>query len=149
MQRGELGMRSLDFIYLRRDPKPNQCAQAASYTAQGFEVGLHINTNCADFTPTSLDTFYSQQVSDFTSSYPGIPAPITQRHHCIAWSDWLDRRKDGAEIRDAVGRQLLFLAAGLGARPSRPLHGIGHAHALCGSGRNAHRRLQRAQPDDG
>ena len=57
--------------------------------SQGFEVGLHINTGCADFTPASLDTTYTQQVSGFTSSYPGIPAPITQRHHCIVWSDCL------------------------------------------------------------
>ena len=28
-------------------------AQAAAYNADGFEVGLHINTNCADFTQAS------------------------------------------------------------------------------------------------
>ena len=56
-------------------------------------MGLHINTNCADFTPASLDTIYTQQVSDFTSSYPSIPAPITQRHHCIVWSDWVTGAK--------------------------------------------------------
>ena len=64
-------------------------AQAASYNAQGFEVGLHINTNCADFTPTSLRTFYTEQIDAFRTKYSSIPAPITQRHHCIAWSDWI------------------------------------------------------------
>jgi hypothetical protein len=64
-------------------------AQASSHTAQGFEVGLHINTNCADYTPQTLDTFYSQEVSSFTSAYPNIPAPTTQRHHCVVWSDWI------------------------------------------------------------
>jgi WD40 repeat protein len=64
-------------------------AQAAAYTADGFEVGLHVNTNCADFTPASLRTFYTQQIGDFTTLFPSIPAPITQRHHCIAWSDWV------------------------------------------------------------
>ena len=26
-------------------------AQAANYVAQGFEIGLHVNTQCADWTP--------------------------------------------------------------------------------------------------
>jgi len=68
---------------------PLSNAQAASYNAQGFEVGLHINTSCADFTPASLRDFYTQQIGDFTTKYTSIPAPITQRHHCIAWSDWV------------------------------------------------------------
>jgi len=54
-------VRSTSYIYV--ETQNLTPAQAASYTAQGFEVGLHINTNCADFTPTSLDTFYNQQVS--------------------------------------------------------------------------------------
>ena len=84
-------IRSTSYIYVEPDNLTD--AQAASYTAQGFEVGLHINTDCADFTPASLDTIYSQQVSGFTSSYSSIPAPITQRHHCIAWSDWITGAK--------------------------------------------------------
>ena len=34
----------------------NRHGGAAAYQAQGFEVGLHITTNCADYTPTSLAT---------------------------------------------------------------------------------------------
>ncbi|MBP8283328.1 MAG: Ig-like domain-containing protein, partial [Chromatiaceae bacterium] len=67
--------------------------EAKSYTDQGFEVGLHLNTNCADYDATSLNAFYSDQVSGFTSAYLSIPAPITQRHHCIAWSDWITGAK--------------------------------------------------------
>jgi hypothetical protein len=84
-------VRSTSYIYT--EPQNLSAAQAASYTAQGFEVGLHINTGCADFTPDSLNTTYTQQMSDFTSTYPNIPAPITQRHHCIVWSDWLTAAK--------------------------------------------------------
>ena len=76
--------------------------QAANYTAQGFEVGLHVNTNCADFTPSTLNTFYAQQVSGFKSAYPNIPGPITQRHHCIAWSDWVT----GAKTELSYGMRL-------------------------------------------
>ena len=37
-------------------------AQAAQYTADGFEVGVHINTGCGDFTLASLQATYEQQV---------------------------------------------------------------------------------------
>jgi WD40 repeat protein len=64
-------------------------AQAAAYTADGFEVGLHLNTSCGDYTPASLRTTYSQQITEFRTKYSSIPAPITERHHCIVWSDWV------------------------------------------------------------
>ena len=63
--------------------------KAATYNAAGFEVGLHINTNCDDFTPSELESFYADQIAAFRAKYTSIPAPITQRHHCIAWSDWV------------------------------------------------------------
>ncbi|WP_092607059.1 DUF4082 domain-containing protein, partial [Raineyella antarctica] len=62
--------------------------QAAAYDAQGFEVGLHVTTNCSDWTPTSLRSDYSSQLASFASKYTGIPAPTTNRTHCIVWSDW-------------------------------------------------------------
>jgi WD40 repeat protein len=80
-------IRGTSYIFVQ--PANLSNTQAASYTAAGFEVGLHINTNCADYTPATLESFYTQQISNFTTNYPGIPAPITQRHHCIAWSDWI------------------------------------------------------------
>ncbi|WP_164000514.1 DUF4082 domain-containing protein [Pyxidicoccus caerfyrddinensis] len=68
--------------------------QATSYTTQGFEYALHINTNCGDYTSTSLDPqFYTPQLASFASSYPGIPAPTTNRTHCIAFSDWATQPK--------------------------------------------------------
>ncbi len=76
--------------------------QAATYNAEGFEVGLHLNTNCADFTQAQLEAFYSDQIAQFTSKYTSIPAPITQRHHCIAWSDWVT----GAKVQLANGIRL-------------------------------------------
>jgi len=68
---------------------PMTNAQAAAYTTDGFEVGLHLTTDCGDFTPASLRTAYTQQIADFRAKYSSIPAPITQRHHCIVWSDWV------------------------------------------------------------
>jgi WD40 repeat protein len=80
-------IRGTSYIFV--EPANLSNAQAVAYTAAGFEVGLHVNTNCADFTPATLDSFYAQQTANFQTNYPGIPAPITQRHHCIAWSDWV------------------------------------------------------------
>ena len=85
-------VRGTSYIFV--EPANLTNAQAAAYTAAGFEVGLHVNTNCLDFNlttgdPQNLETLYVQQLADFQAAYPGIPAPITQRHHCIAWSDWI------------------------------------------------------------
>jgi len=69
--------------------------QALAYTADGFEVGLHINTACGDYNlisgdPQNLETIYSQQISQFTGIYTSpLLIPKTMRHHCIAWSDWV------------------------------------------------------------
>ena len=38
-------------------------AAAAAYEAQGFEIGVHVNTDCADWTPSSLEGFYSDQLA--------------------------------------------------------------------------------------
>ena len=70
-------------------------AQATSYSAQGFEVGLHINTNCADFTPASLDTFYSQQIAAFSSSLYQYPDPV----HTAASLHRLERLGIGGKDR--------------------------------------------------
>jgi Domain of unknown function (DUF4082)/Bacterial Ig-like domain/Cohesin domain/FlgD Ig-like domain/Bacterial Ig domain len=63
-------------------------AQAVSYNSQGFEVGVHVNTGCADWTPSQLDNDFTTQLAQFTATFPGIPAPSTNRTHCIAFSDW-------------------------------------------------------------
>ncbi|MGH8609438.1 MAG: DUF4082 domain-containing protein, partial [Gammaproteobacteria bacterium] len=84
-------VRGTSYIYPNTPTLTN--AEAAGFNAAGFEVGLHINTGCADFTPASLEDFYTQQINDWTASYASIPAPITQRHHCIVWSDWVTGAK--------------------------------------------------------
>ena len=59
----------------------------------GFEVALHHTTNCTNFTPASLDQSYDDQLADFATQYPSVPAPTTNRTHCIAWSDWASQPK--------------------------------------------------------
>ena len=70
-------------------------AQAAAFEAQGFEIAAHITTNCGNWTSQSqLDnTYFTPQLAEFASKWPGVPAPSTNRTHCIAWSDWVSQPK--------------------------------------------------------
>ena len=68
-------------------------AAADAYEAQGFEVALHLNTGCSDFTPASLSDNWAQQLPQFRAQYPGVTPPRTNRTHCIAWSDWASEPK--------------------------------------------------------
>ena len=67
---------------------PLSNGQATNYDQQGFEVGLHVSTGCANYTPTSIQSDMATQLSDWKSKYSSVPAPKTNRTHCIAWSDW-------------------------------------------------------------
>ena len=64
-------------------------AQAASYAGQGFEVGLHLSTNCADYTPASIEANFVDQIAAWSAKYSSLSQPVTSRTHCIAWSDWV------------------------------------------------------------
>jgi hypothetical protein len=77
-------VRGTSYIYT---PTPLTNAQAVQYDANGFEIGLHINTGCADYDRASLDSFYSGQLADWRAKYTGLTGPRTMRHHCIVWSD--------------------------------------------------------------
>src|SRR5678815_3419266 len=68
-------------------------AQAAGYTTDGFEVGMHLNTNCDDYTPTTLAQFMTVQMGDWAEKYSSLPPPDSQRTHCIAYSDWASTPK--------------------------------------------------------
>jgi hypothetical protein len=68
-------------------------AQAAAYVAQGFEVAPHLNTNCNDFTESSLASLVPPQLSAFAQKYASVPAPTTNRFHCLVWSDWASGAK--------------------------------------------------------
>ncbi|MCX7592607.1 MAG: DUF4082 domain-containing protein [Fischerella sp.] len=76
--------------------------QAASYNNDGFEIALHVNTGCSDYNASSLDNDYTQQLSQFAAKYTSIPAPVTQRHHCLVWSDW----STAAEVELSKGIRL-------------------------------------------
>ena len=67
---------------------PLSNSQATAYKNSGFEVGLHTSSNCADWTASSLADNYTTQLSDWSQKYAGVPSPVTNRLHCIVWSDY-------------------------------------------------------------
>jgi chitodextrinase len=81
---------------------PMTNARAADFEAQGFEVGLHVNTNCADYDRTQLEQIYTRDINAFSIKWPSAPRPTTQRHHCIAWTDWAT----AAKVQSSFGVRL-------------------------------------------
>ncbi|MBL7740015.1 MAG: Ig-like domain-containing protein, partial [Chitinophagaceae bacterium] len=68
--------------------------QAVTFNSQGFEMGVHVQNNCANFTSfANLDASYNTQMQNFQSAYPGLPAQSTHRFHCLTWSDWATQAK--------------------------------------------------------
>jgi len=72
---------------------PLSNAQALSYQNAGFEMGAHIYTGsdrgtCGNFTPSSLQASFNSQLAAFATQFPSLPAQVSHRAHCIAWSDY-------------------------------------------------------------
>ena len=79
-------IRGTSYIY---PGTPISDSAVANYVAQGFEVALHVNTNCGNWSsPAGLESFYATQLSQFASAWPHAGNPRTNRTHCIVWSDW-------------------------------------------------------------
>jgi hypothetical protein len=83
-------VRATSYIF-PNTPLPPSAALA--FQAAGFEIGVHVNSNCADWTASSLESFFAAQLADFATLFPGLTAPVTNRTHCIAWSDWASEPK--------------------------------------------------------
>ena len=72
---------------------PITSVDAEAFEADGFEIAVHVNTSCADWTTSSLQSFYTSQIASFSTNFPTLDAPATNRTHCIAWSDWATQAK--------------------------------------------------------
>lgn len=64
-------------------------SQALAYDKAGFEMAPHIDTNCSDWTPFVLDYFFNRQMAAWSKKHEGLSMPVTNRNHCIAWSDYV------------------------------------------------------------
>ena len=88
-------VRSTSYVYTSNSMTD---AQVAAYQAQGFEIALHLNAGCANFTEDSLRAYWQSQLPDFLDRWAGVEAPRTNRTHCIAWSDWASEASVGNEF---------------------------------------------------
>ena len=68
-------------------------ATSLGFVNGGFEVALHVSSNCNNWTPPTLASFYSQQIAEFHLERPSVPLPRTNRTHCIVWSDYVTQPK--------------------------------------------------------
>jgi hypothetical protein len=76
------------YVFTSPSPCLTNDSQAAAYQAAGFEIGMHLNTGCLDYTPAALTSFFSNQMSQFRAKYPSLAPQATHRIHCIAWSGY-------------------------------------------------------------
>ncbi len=90
-------IRGSSYIY---PSTPISDSLAAAFNAQGFEIALHLNTNCAGYNLSTLQGFLSTELPLFNGNFPSIPAPTTNRTHCIAWTDWASKPK--AELQNGI-----------------------------------------------
>ena len=122
---------------------------AAAYQAQGFEIALHVNTDCSDWTPSSLESFYSSQLSQLAANFPSLSPSATHRTHCITWSDWATQPKVEFDHGIRLDTNYYYWpAAWVQDRPGL-LHRIRHADALRRPRRIDDRRLPGGDADDG
>jgi hypothetical protein len=75
-------------------------AEVNTYQAAGFEIALHLSTDCQNFTPASLNANWNDQLAQFAAKWPNAIEPRTNRTHCITWSDWAGEPK--AELAHGV-----------------------------------------------
>lgn len=67
---------------------PISDADVSTFQSNGFEIALHPNTGCANFTPSSLNNVFTTQLASLASQLPSLTAPVTNRTHCMPWSTW-------------------------------------------------------------
>ncbi|HNB35731.1 MAG TPA: DUF4082 domain-containing protein, partial [Anaerolineales bacterium] len=76
--------------------------QANNYTADGFEIGVHVLTDCNNYSSSVLQLLYTAQLAEFASRFPALPQQDSERTHCIAWSGWAYQ----AEVKEEKGIRL-------------------------------------------
>ena len=119
-------------------------AQAADYQARGFELGVHVNTNCQDWTPASLQAAFANDLPAYFVDLPVRGAAAQQPHALHRLERLGDAAQGRAGARHPLRHELLLLAGELGRRPAGLLHGLGDSDALRRPGRHAASTCTRA-----
>ena len=122
--------------------------QATGYNADGFEIGVHIDTGCVDWTPLALTDFYQNQLTSWYATYPSLPWQLGERTHCVTWSDWVTQAKVEESHGIRMDTNYYYYPPWLGKRTPWDVHGIGYAHAFCRPGWYHDRCLPGSDSDD-
>ena len=97
---------------------------------------------------SSLATTYTTQLAQWRAKYPSLPGPVTNRTHCIVWSDWSSRpaskRANGIRLDTNY-----YYWPGIWVQ-NRPgfMTGSGMPMRFAGKNGAMHRRLPGGDPDD-
>lgn len=86
-------IRASSYIYT---DTPIPVGDAIQMEEDGFEIALHPTSDCQDFTYNWLNDLYTAQRQAFATEFPGLTMPVTNRMHCMAWSDWATQAKVSA-----------------------------------------------------
>lgn len=65
-------------------------AQAEHFRRLGFELGVHVDTNCRNQDTLTLANTVQGQLREFHGRYARLPRQTTHRIHCIVWNGWAD-----------------------------------------------------------
>jgi len=65
----------------------------AYYQSLGFEIALHPTTSCTNFTKASLTSSITSQLTALRNQLPSMNPMVTNRTHCMPWSDWSTHAK--------------------------------------------------------
>ncbi len=68
-------------------------AEGLAWHNLGFELGIHCDTGCADWTEPQLNAFFTGQLATFAAQFPSLPVQNTERGHCVTWSTWAGQPK--------------------------------------------------------
>lgn len=63
-------------------------AQIAYFQNQGFEISLHLDPQCTNWTPLTLKSYFDRQSAEFKEKFPVVNSFCSHRIHCLSWSDW-------------------------------------------------------------
>ena len=99
-------------------------ADANTYALQGFDVALHVNTGCNDWTPSSLAADYSNQLADWHATYPALATTVEQPDALHRVERLRHATAGRARERHPARHELLLLAGELDPAPAGPLHGL-------------------------
>ena len=91
-------IRSTSYVF----PSTHDPEREPRYQADGFEIALHLNTGCGDFTPTSLRSDWTEQLLDVPDGVPGAERAGDQPH-ALHRLERLGERADRRPARTASG----------------------------------------------